>query len=110
MRSIALPVLQKAQPAMGLLTWTQHSQSLCTLPRIMVDSLLPVVALLMSTKPWLRVQVVVTLAGVAGVTMVLAGASGPMAVVLGGGLALSSTAVAMQVCIRLPAAPRRAFA
>ena len=43
-------------------------------------------------------QVAITLAAVAGVTMALAGASGPMAVVLGGGLALSSTAVAMQVC------------
>ena len=47
---------------------------------------------------WVCLQVAITLAAVAGVTMALAGASGPMAVVLGGGLALSSTAVAMQVC------------
>ena len=38
-----------------------------------------------------------TLAAVAYVSMALTGAGGPAAVVLGGGLALSSTAVAMQV-------------
>ncbi len=43
------------------------------------------------------VQVVTTLAAVAYVAMALTGAGGPAAVVLGGGLALSSTAVAMQV-------------
>lgn len=42
-------------------------------------------------------QVVVTLAAVAGAAMALANVTGPGAVVLGGGLALSSTAVAMQV-------------
>ena len=40
---------------------------------------------------------VATLAAVAGTAMVLADVSGPGAVILGGGLALSSTAVAMQV-------------
>lgn len=44
-----------------------------------------------------RVQVMVSLACVAGVTTLLAGTPGPAAVILGGGLALSSTAVAMQV-------------
>lgn len=42
-------------------------------------------------------QVVVTLVAVAGTAMALANVSGPGAVILGGGLALSSTAVAMQV-------------
>lgn len=42
-------------------------------------------------------QVVTTLAAVAYVCMAFGGATGPAAVVLGGGLALSSTAVAMQV-------------
>lgn len=42
-------------------------------------------------------QVVVTLALVGLVSVVLAGVPGPSAVILGGGLALSSTAVAMQV-------------
>lgn len=42
-------------------------------------------------------QVVVTLVAVAGTAMALASVSGPGAVILGGGLALSSTAVAMQV-------------
>lgn len=45
----------------------------------------------------LALQVVTTLAAVAYVAMALTGAGGPAAVVLGGGLALSSTAVAMQV-------------
>ena len=44
---------------------------------------------------WL--QVVTTLAAVAYVAMAVTGVAGPAAVVLGGGLALSSTAVAMQV-------------
>ena len=44
-------------------------------------------------------QVVVTLALVAYTMMAVLGASGPAAIVLGGGLALSSTAVAMQVCL-----------
>ncbi|KAA6420736.1 MAG: K(+) efflux antiporter chloroplastic-like [Trebouxia sp. A1-2] len=42
-------------------------------------------------------QVVATLVAVAGTAMALANVSGPGAVILGGGLALSSTAVAMQV-------------
>ena len=42
-------------------------------------------------------QVVATLAACAGILMALGGFGGPAAVVLGGGLALSSTAVAMQV-------------
>ncbi|KAL0018097.1 hypothetical protein WJX77_002629 [Trebouxia sp. C0004] len=41
-------------------------------------------------------QVVATLVAVAGTAMALANVSGPGAVILGGGLALSSTAVAMQ--------------
>jgi len=41
--------------------------------------------------------VVATLVAVAGTAMALANVSGPGAVILGGGLALSSTAVAMQV-------------
>lgn len=45
----------------------------------------------------LSLQVVTTLAAVAYVAMALTGVGGPAAVVLGGGLALSSTAVAMQV-------------
>ena len=45
----------------------------------------------------LLAQVVATLAAVAGAVSALASVSGPGAVVLGGGLALSSTAVAMQV-------------
>lgn len=40
---------------------------------------------------------VATLAAVAGTAMMLAGLGGPAAIILGGGLALSSTAVAMQV-------------
>ena len=40
---------------------------------------------------------VVTLVAVAGAAMALANVTGPGAVILGGGLALSSTAVAMQV-------------
>lgn len=44
------------------------------------------------------VQVVATLAVVAYTVMAVTGCSGPAAIVLGGGLALSSTAVAMQVC------------
>jgi Kef-type K+ transport system membrane component KefB len=47
--------------------------------------------------PVLRVQVCVTLAVVAATVMVVTGCSGPASIVLGGGLALSSTAVAMQV-------------
>ena len=43
-------------------------------------------------------QVVATLAVVAYTVMAVTGCSGPAAIVLGGGLALSSTAVAMQVC------------
>ena len=43
-----------------------------------------------------RAQVVATLALVAYTMMAVLGASGPAAIVLGGGLALSSTAVAMQ--------------
>ena len=43
-------------------------------------------------------QVCVTLAVVAYTAMAVTGVSGPAAIVLGGGLALSSTAVAMQVC------------
>ena len=42
-------------------------------------------------------QVVTTLAAVAYVCMAFSSTSGPAAIVLGGGLALSSTAVAMQV-------------
>lgn len=42
-----------------------------------------------------------TLALVAYTMMAVLGASGPAAIVLGGGLALSSTAVAMQVRMRL---------
>ncbi|KAK9806323.1 hypothetical protein WJX72_010305 [[Myrmecia] bisecta] len=42
-------------------------------------------------------QVVATLAAVAYTAMAVTGVSGPAAVILGGGLALSSTAVAMQV-------------
>lgn len=45
----------------------------------------------------LLLQVIATLAAVAGTAMVLTGVGGPGAVILGGGLALSSTAVAMQV-------------
>ena len=48
-------------------------------------------------------QVVATLALVAYTMMAVLGASGPAAIVLGGGLALSSTAVAMQA--RSPRAP-----
>ena len=42
-------------------------------------------------------QVVATLAVVAYTVMAVTGCSGPASIVLGGGLALSSTAVAMQV-------------
>ena len=42
-------------------------------------------------------QVVATLAVIAYSVMAIAGVSGPASIVLGGGLALSSTAVAMQV-------------
>ena len=42
-------------------------------------------------------QVCATLAVVAYTVMVVTGLSGPASIVLGGGLALSSTAVAMQV-------------
>ena len=45
----------------------------------------------------IALQVVATLVAVAGTAMALANVSGPGAVILGGGLALSSTAVAMQV-------------
>ena len=45
----------------------------------------------------MALQVVATLVAVAGTAMALANVSGPGAVILGGGLALSSTAVAMQV-------------
>jgi len=48
--------------------------------------------------------VVVTLAFVAYTVMAVLGASGPAAIVLGGGLALSSTAVAMQARPRRPPA------
>ena len=44
-------------------------------------------------------QVCATLAVVAYTVMAFAGVSGPAAIVLGGGLALSSTAVAMQVLL-----------
>lgn len=50
-----------------------------------------------SSKPHFLMQVVATLAAVAGTAMMLAGLGGPAAIILGGGLALSSTAVAMQV-------------
>lgn len=50
----------------------------------------------MSNHPC-HVQVVATLAVVAYTAMAVTGCSGPAAIVLGGGLALSSTAVAMQV-------------
>lgn len=46
---------------------------------------------------YVALQVVATLVAVAGTAMALANVSGPGAVILGGGLALSSTAVAMQV-------------
>lgn len=42
-------------------------------------------------------QVLLTVLGVAGVAMVAAGLPGPSAVILGGALAMSSTAVAIQV-------------
>jgi hypothetical protein len=42
-------------------------------------------------------QVVLTLLGVAGVAMWTAGLPGPGAIILGGSLAMSSTAVAIQV-------------
>ena len=45
----------------------------------------------------LTVQVVVTLAVAAYSSMLILGLPGPGAIILGGGLALSSTAVAMQV-------------
>jgi hypothetical protein len=45
----------------------------------------------------MRCQVCATLAVVAYTVMAVTGVSGPAAIVLGGGLALSSTAVAMQV-------------
>lgn len=54
-----------------------------------------------STRPpVLRIlssQVVFTLLGVAGVAMAVAGLPGPGAIILGGSLAMSSTAVAIQV-------------
>ena len=51
----------------------------------------------MQTLNFTFVQVVTTLAAVAYTCMAVAGMAGPAAVVIGGALALSSTAVAMQV-------------
>lgn len=50
---------------------------------------------MLSACGWL--QVCATLAVVAYTVMAVTGCSGPASIVLGGGLALSSTAVAMQV-------------
>ena len=57
------------------------------------------VALHTSLPPFLFVQVLLTGAGVAAVAMSIAGLSLPSAIILGGALAMSSTAVGIQVWI-----------
>lgn len=47
--------------------------------------------------PTLHPQTVLTLLGVAGTAMAVAGLAGPSAIILGGALAMSTTAVAIQV-------------